>query len=104
MATTTMGQPTRTNKNVWWAVAVVAAILIAIAMMVRSPRNADTTGAATSGVSDTNTTMQNNGAATGTSGADTGVAPGTATGSGATTAPGTTGSAPGTTTTPAPNQ
>ncbi|OFZ28284.1 MAG: hypothetical protein A2622_04065 [Bdellovibrionales bacterium RIFCSPHIGHO2_01_FULL_40_29] len=39
MATTTLGQPMRSKSTIWWAIAIVAAILIAIALMVRAPRN-----------------------------------------------------------------
>lgn len=43
MATTTMGDSTqRTNSKVWWGIAAVAAIILAILLMSRSPRDAET--------------------------------------------------------------
>ncbi len=59
MATTsTMGQPTRTANKVWWAIAIVAAILIVMALMGRRDAVAPTTGiqSTTQGTMDTRNT------------------------------------------------
>lgn len=44
MATTTMGDSTpRSNSRMWWGIAVVAAIILAVMLMSRSPRDSETT-------------------------------------------------------------
>lgn len=55
MATiTTMGQPTTTANKVWWAIAIVAAILIVMALMGRRD-NATGTLSTTQGTMDSTT-------------------------------------------------
>ena len=52
--TTTMGQPTRTTNKVWWAIAIVAAILIVMALIGRRD-NATGTQGMTQGTMDPST-------------------------------------------------
>lgn len=77
MATTsTMGQPTRTANKVWWAIAVVAAIIIVMALMSRNRDGGlSTTRPA---VSDSTIAPQNTGIGV-PAGTGTGVAPTTPT-------------------------
>ena len=66
--TSTMEQPTRTANKVWWAIAIVAAIIIAMALLSRNrDGGVSTTRPA---VSDSMAAPQNTGTGTGT-----GVAP-----------------------------